>query len=168
MITKPTRSRLGQTANITDLVPVNDEFFTTEIEHCCPLSKGDHQVLMFGMQLDCLFDLCISFKTILDFSKADFDGLRDNFSNYNNWTLLINLNINEWLEFDEKNRIHDGMIKFIPKELGRKWINNKVRRCLQRKYTYYKKYLSYSRHNYATDGVTCGKQYEEYVKHSQL
>ena len=27
MVTKPTRSRLGQTANITDLVLVNNEFF---------------------------------------------------------------------------------------------------------------------------------------------
>ena len=29
MLTKPTRSRLGQTANITDLVLVNDKFFIT-------------------------------------------------------------------------------------------------------------------------------------------
>ena len=29
MVTKPTRSRLGQTANITDLVLVNNEFFIT-------------------------------------------------------------------------------------------------------------------------------------------
>ena len=67
------------------------------------------------------------------------------------------------------------MIKFIPKvtlknnkELIPKWINNKVKRCLQRKYTYYRKYLFYSRHNYTTDGVTCGKHYEEYVKHRNI
>ena len=30
MITKPTRSRLGHTANITDLVLVNDEFFNNK------------------------------------------------------------------------------------------------------------------------------------------
>ena len=53
MVTKPTKSRLGQTANINDLVRVNDEPFTTEIGHCCPLGKSDHQVLKFSMQLDC-------------------------------------------------------------------------------------------------------------------
>ena len=55
MVTKPTRSRLGQTANINDLVLVNDELFITEIEHCCLLGKSG-QVLMFSMQLDFLFD----------------------------------------------------------------------------------------------------------------
>ena len=52
MVTKSTRSRLGQTANITDLVLVNDEFFMTEIDHCCPLGKSDHQLHKFGIQLD--------------------------------------------------------------------------------------------------------------------
>ena len=73
-----------------------------------------------------------------------------------------------------KNIICDGMIKFIPrvalknnKELKPNWINNKVKRRMQRKYTYYRKYLSHSRHNYTTDGVTCGKHYEEYVKQKQ-
>ena len=74
-----------------------------------------------------------------------------------------------------KNRIHDRMIKFIPRvtlknnnELRPKWINDKVKRCLQRKYAYYRKYLSYSRHNYTTDGETCGKHYDEYVKHENI
>ena len=67
------------------------------------------------------------------------------------------------------------MIKFIPrvtlknnKELRPKWINDKVKRCLHKKYTYYLKYLFYLRHNYTTDGVTCGKHYEEYVKYRNI
>ena len=56
MVTEPTRSRLGQTANITDLVLVNDESFISEIDHCCPLGKSDHQLLKLSIQLDCLFD----------------------------------------------------------------------------------------------------------------
>ena len=95
VVTKPTRSRLGQTANITELVLVNDESFITEIDRCCPLGKSDHQLLKFSIQLDCLFDRSICPKTVFDFSKADFDGLWDHFSNYNDWTLLINLDINE-------------------------------------------------------------------------
>ena len=39
MVTKPTRSRHGETANINDLVLVNDDLFMTESEHCCPLGK---------------------------------------------------------------------------------------------------------------------------------
>ena len=114
------------------------------------------------------------FKTVFDFSKADFDGLRDHFSNYDYWTLLINLDINEGWNLI-KIRICDGMIKFIPratlknnKELKPKWINNKVNRCLQKKYTYHLKYLFYLRHNYTTDGVACGKHYKEYVKHRNI
>ena len=53
-------------------------------------------------------------------------------------------------------------------ELKPKWINNKVKRCQPKKKTYYLKYLFYLRHNYTTDGVTCEKHYEEYVKHKTL
>ena len=74
---------------------INDEFFITEMEHCCPLCIGDHQLHRFSMQLDCLFDYSICFNTVFDFNKADFNGLRDHFSNYDDWTLLINLDINE-------------------------------------------------------------------------
>ena len=38
----------------------------------------------------------------------------------------------------------------------------------EEKYTYYLKYLFYLRHNYTTDGVKCGKHYEEYVKHRNI
>ena len=34
--------------------------------------------------------------------------------------------------------------------------------------TYYYYYKIYSRHNYTTDGVSCGKHYEEYVKHRDI
>ena len=139
VVTKPTRSRLGQTANITDLVLVNDESFISEIDHCCSIGKSDHQLLKLSIQLDCLFDRSICFKTVFDFFKADFDGLRGHLSNYNDWTLLINLDNNEGWNMI-KHRICDGMIKFIPrvtlkenKELKPKWINNKVKRCLQKK-----------------------------------
>ena len=37
-----------------------------------------------------------------------------------------------------------------------------------KKYTYYLKYLFYLRYNYTTDGVTCEKHYEEYVKHRNI
>ena len=50
--------------------------------------------------------------TVFDFSKTDFDGLRDHFSNYNDWAVQINLDINEGWNLIKK-RICDGMIKFI-------------------------------------------------------
>ena len=43
------------------------------------------------MELDCLFDLSTSSKK---FFKADFHELRVYVSNYNDWTLLIDMNIN--------------------------------------------------------------------------
>ena len=67
MVDNPTRSRLGQTANITDLVLVNNELSITKIEHCCALGKSYLQVLKFSMQLDCLFDRSIFLKTVFDF-----------------------------------------------------------------------------------------------------
>ena len=48
---------------------VNYDFFITEIEHCCPLGKSDHEVLKFNIQLDCLFDRIISVKTVFDFLR---------------------------------------------------------------------------------------------------
>ena len=50
---------------------MNDEFFITKIEYCCPLGKSDHQVLKLSIQLDCLFDRSVSFLTVFDLSKAD-------------------------------------------------------------------------------------------------
>ena len=47
------------------------------------------------MRLDCLVDRSISFKTVFDFSMADFDGLKDHFSINYDWTLLIHFDINE-------------------------------------------------------------------------
>ena len=153
---------------------MNDEFFITELDHCCPLGKSDHQLLKLSIQLDCLFHCSICLKTVFDFPKADFDGLRDHFSNYNDWKLLSNLDINEGWNLI-KNRICDGMIKFMPretlkknKELKPKWINNKVKRCVKKTKTYDRKYLFYLRHNYTTDRATCGKHYEEYVKHRDI
>ena len=67
---------------------MNDESFITEIYHCCPLGKSDHQLLKFSIQLDCSYDRSICLKTVFDFSKANFDGLRDHFSNYDDWTLM--------------------------------------------------------------------------------
>ena len=74
-----------------------------------------------------------------------------------------------------KNRIPDGMIKFIlmvslkqNMELRPKWMSNKVKRCLQRKYTYYRKYLSYLWFDYTTDRVICGKLCEEYDQHRNI
>ena len=85
------------------------------------------------MQLDYLFDHSICSKTVFDLSMADFDGLSDRFSNYDDWTLLINMDINEGWNLI-KNKMSDGMIKFIPKvtlknneELRPKWINNNVK-----------------------------------------
>ena len=51
--------------------------------------------MIISIQLDCLFDHSTCFKTVFYFSSADFDELRDHFSNYNDWTLLINLDINK-------------------------------------------------------------------------
>ena len=65
----------------------------TEIEHCYPLGKSDCRVLMFNIQFDRLLDTSTSSKTFIDFSMADFDGQREHFSNYNDWTLLINMDI---------------------------------------------------------------------------
>ena len=73
-----------------------------------------HHVLIFSMLLFCSFDLGTGSRTVFHFSTADFDGLRDHFSKYDDWTLLIDLDINEdWNFINDK--ICNGMIKFISK-----------------------------------------------------
>ena len=38
--TKTYKKQTWSTANVNDLVLVNDDFFMTVIEHCCPLGKS--------------------------------------------------------------------------------------------------------------------------------
>ena len=47
------------------------------------------------MKLDCLLDPSAGSKTVFHFSKADFDGQRKHFPNYNDWTLLIDMDMDE-------------------------------------------------------------------------
>ena len=45
MVDKPTRSRQGQMSNILDLILVNEVRFTSEVNHCSPIGKSDHETL---------------------------------------------------------------------------------------------------------------------------
>ena len=49
MVSNPTRRREGQRSNILDLILVNDEHFISNIEHCSPIAKSDHGVLLFTL-----------------------------------------------------------------------------------------------------------------------
>ena len=49
VVTKPTRRRDGQKANILDLVIVNDDSLVSEITHNSPFGKSDHEVLTFSL-----------------------------------------------------------------------------------------------------------------------
>ena len=49
MVSKPTRTRVGQTCNILDLVIINDVSLISDIEHESQIGKSDHETLFFTL-----------------------------------------------------------------------------------------------------------------------
>ena len=49
MVSKPTRTRVGQTCNILDFVIINDVSLISDIEHESPIGKSDHETLFFTL-----------------------------------------------------------------------------------------------------------------------
>ena len=47
MVKKPTRNKEGQKASVLDLVIVNNGCLVSDIEHCSPIGKSNHDVLSF-------------------------------------------------------------------------------------------------------------------------
>ena len=74
-IKTPTRQRGCDIPTILDLVMTNEEDMIGKIEHCSPLGRSDHDVLMIDFQ--CYWQPHEQHKTRKLYHKADFDSMRN-------------------------------------------------------------------------------------------
>jgi len=144
MVDKPTRRRTGQMANILDLVLVNDQQSVSSIEHCCPVGKSDHEVLLFSLYIP--KKTVVQEGTRFNLKKGNFDQMRLEFSQMD-WSHLHKLNVEEcWEEI--KQIIHLNMEKNVPKvkikTTGTEkplWMSKKALRWIKKKYKCYQRFL---------------------------
>lgn len=73
-VTKPTHKRGQQNANILDLVFTNEQNMVDNIEHCAPLGKSHHDILIW--KLNCYTTKKSSIREIYNYRRGDFDLLR--------------------------------------------------------------------------------------------
>ena len=72
-VTEPTRTRGSDEPHVLDLVLTNEEDMLSNLTHCAPLGKSDHQVLVFDVQ--CSIDWSKP-KETFNFDRADYDEAR--------------------------------------------------------------------------------------------
>jgi hypothetical protein len=157
-VTKPTRRREGQRANILDLVIVNDEKVISEVEHLPPLGKSDHEVLKFQLYLAEKEEERTHYSKF-DFNKANFKQMQRDMQEVD-WSVLLDLNVEQCWD-SLKGKIHCTMEKNIPKSKVKlkdrqkpKWMSRKALKIIKKKYNLYKRFLNTKR----------GSDYQAYIK----
>ena len=148
-ITKPTRHRTGQKSNLLDLCLTDDDLMISNIEHLPPLGKSDHEVLLIS--LDIRKKVLSSPKPKFNFYKTDFTKLKE-YVVSQDWKQMNDMDLDTASEF-LKNTLHEGFKKFVPLTNNRNkkfkqpvWMNKKALKCIKKKYTLYKRYLTSKLH----------------------
>ena len=161
-VQKPTRARHGQTSNILDLVLVNDQDLTSEIEHLDPLGKSDHHVLKFQLQIQ-KSKIKYTPKYSYNLKKGDYRKMREEFQDQN-WQDMHNMALEEAWEHI-KTLIHSSMDKHIPKKkctakrnIKPPWMTQSIGKQAKRKYYLYQKYMQ----------SKSGHDYDKYIKMRNL
>ena len=145
MTLKPTRRREGQRPTLDDLVLVNDETLVSDIVHCSPLGKSDHDILLFKMYVNEKRREEME-EERYDLSKGDYESMKKDIEMFD-WSGLESLQVEECWKVISK-CIKDSMSKNIPKvkstQTGNKkprWMNTRVRKSVKKKLKTYKKYI---------------------------
>ena len=152
MVNKPSRRREGQRPTLDDLILVNDLTLVSDIIHCSPLGKSDHEVLLFKLYVE--EDDNKEQEPKFNLSKGDYAGMRTEFGCMD-WSMMEGLSVEEcWSKI--QNSLHQGMDKFIPKSCVKhnnfkpKWLKGEVMKSAKKKYALYKRFLkSKSSYDYA-------------------
>ena len=142
MVKKPTRRRGNDRPTLDDLILVNDDQLISDIFHCCPLGKSDHDTLFFNMYLNIEEPIIDTDK--FDLNRGNYDAMR---TELNQWNLeeLNGMEVEESWETIKK-KIIESMQRNIPKvkksrENKPKWFTGKVKKSVRRKYHLYMRYL---------------------------
>ena len=95
-VSKPTRSRIGQEANILDLILTTDERLVDYIDYSAPLGASDHCILNF--KLNCGRPAKDKRTSRRNFFKADYNAIRDDLRAVNWSEKLYNLELDEMVK----------------------------------------------------------------------
>jgi hypothetical protein len=157
MVRKPTRCRDKQASNILDLVLISDEDMISDIEHCDPIGKSDHDTLNFQLYIPMRkTDYKKKYKFVL--SKGNYNGMRDEIDGMD-WNMLESRDVEEaWKCL--KDTVHKLMHKYVPKteikpngRVTPSWMTRKAMRLIKKKYNTYKRFLR----------TKLGQDYQEYI-----
>ena len=94
MVSKPTRTRVGQTCNILDLVIINDVSLISDIEHGSPIGKSDHETLFFTLYVEIVQSTDINDEYVYDLSKGDYKKMRMNLRDFD-WNVMLNGDVDQ-------------------------------------------------------------------------
>ena len=139
MVDKPTRSRLGQTSNILDLILVNEVRFILEVIHSSPIGKSDHETLTFTLYTG--VDRARDQDTTLryDLNRGNYHQMRITLGQVK-WTRLLDMDVDNCWNYI-KSQIHGVMSKYIITTAKKKtinytprWMNKPIKRIIKNKY----------------------------------
>ena len=178
MVKNPTRRRGNCRPTMDDLILVNDDKLISDIVHCCPIGKSDHDMLFFNMYVD-IKDENIDFEKF-DLNKGNYDNLRKDLKTWN-LPKLEEMDVEEvWGNI--KSRVTEAMTKNIPKisinkkSKKPKWFTGEVKKSVRKKYYLFMKYLksdaSYDYWKYIEARNACNRtikkakrEYERKISH---
>ena len=140
----PTRRRTGQASNILDLILVNEESLISQIEHCCPIAKSDHETLIFTVYTDACKINENETKYRFNLHKGNYDLMRHSIDGVN-WSNVLSGNTEECWD-NIKNKILSVMEEFIPTtkitnsiKTYPRWMNRASKKFIKKKYNLYRK-----------------------------
>ena len=165
MVSNVTRRRDGQRSTMDDLVFVNDESMISEITHCSPLGKSDHDVLIFDLYVNKTNCTMIGDEYIFNLKEGNYNKMREEIGQ-RDWGELENMTVEEaWMVI--KTSLTESMEKNIPKVKVKgnkqkpKWLNKKVMKNINKKRNLFKKYLKtkadYDYFNYKKSRKECNQ-----------
>ena len=146
MVVYPTRHREGQRPTLDDLILVSDEQLVSDIVHYSPIGKSDHDVLLFQLYINERETEKVDFADF-DLGKGNYNKMKEELGR-RDWGSLADMNVEDgWLVV--KNTILESMRENIPRRkvsINKKaskpvWMNNKVKKIVGKKQSFYKRYL---------------------------
>ena len=94
MVSNPTRTRVGQTCNILDLVIINYVSLISDIEHESPIGKSDNEILFCTLYVEIVHSTVINDEYVYDLSKGDYKKMRMNLRDFD-WNEMLSGDVDQ-------------------------------------------------------------------------
>ena len=146
----PTRYRIGQMANISDLLLVDKSEIVNDIQFCSGLGASDH--LVYSAYLLCDPEIRNSETLKYNFHKGDYVSINKDLQSVD-WGQLHNMNVQEsWDIFQEKlqSSIENHITIKRKSKKKQKWTDKKCLDAVKKKHRAWNKYIhTQSQRNYS-------------------